>query len=270
MENEIKAPREFVTTDTHGCYKQLLACLEQAGFDFEIDKLIHLGDVCDRGPNTFEVVELLLRIKNLVAIKGNHDDWFNVWLRTGKHPGWWLHGGVATIGSYGEAAKRKVNMFPRNGAFDTDFNSTDVPNTHKQFFRNQLIHHTDDKNRFFCHAGYDPTKLIDDHDDFEFFWDRELIYKLVDEYREKGTVANYEDINKFSRVFIGHTPTISFTKERKGGIIDYTLMKPQDFYPATPMYLGQLVDLDTGGCFDDGKVTLIDITDDANHITYQA
>jgi predicted phosphodiesterase len=59
--------------DLHGNHKGLLQCLERSGFDNDVDTLISLGDVVDGHCESFEVVEELLKIKNLIAIKGNHD-----------------------------------------------------------------------------------------------------------------------------------------------------------------------------------------------------
>ena len=56
--------RIFVTTDTHGELDKLNDCLSQANFNNDEDQLIHIGDVVDRGPDSYGVVELLLSIKN--------------------------------------------------------------------------------------------------------------------------------------------------------------------------------------------------------------
>ena len=68
--------KTFVMGDVHGAYKALKQCLERASFDYQNDCLIQLGDIADGGNEVYECVEELLKIKNLVAIKGNHDDWF--------------------------------------------------------------------------------------------------------------------------------------------------------------------------------------------------
>ncbi len=66
--------RTFVIGDIHGAYKALVQVLERAGFDYENDKLISLGDVTDGWSETAESIEELMKIKNLVYIKGNHDE----------------------------------------------------------------------------------------------------------------------------------------------------------------------------------------------------
>ncbi len=44
--------KTFVIGDIHGAYRALRQCLERSTFDFEKDRLICLGDVCDGWPET--------------------------------------------------------------------------------------------------------------------------------------------------------------------------------------------------------------------------
>ena len=63
--------KTFVIGDIHGNYRGLMQCLERSNFDYDKDTLISLGDVVDGHSESYEVVEELLKIKNLIAIKGN-------------------------------------------------------------------------------------------------------------------------------------------------------------------------------------------------------
>ncbi|WON93823.1 metallophosphoesterase [Sphingobacterium sp. UGAL515B_05] len=93
-------PKIFVMGDLHGAYKALIECLKRAHFDYENDTLIQLGDVVDGNPQVYECVEELMKIKNLIAIKGNHDAWFQKFLENDFHPQLWNYGGIATLESY--------------------------------------------------------------------------------------------------------------------------------------------------------------------------
>ncbi|MET0786893.1 MAG: metallophosphoesterase, partial [Paenisporosarcina sp.] len=64
--------RTFALGDVHGNYKGLMQCLKRSGFNNEKDTLIQLGDVVDGFSESFECVEELLKIKNLISIRGNH------------------------------------------------------------------------------------------------------------------------------------------------------------------------------------------------------
>ena len=100
--------RRFVMGDIHGGHKALVQCLERSGFDRDKDQLIQLGDITDGFQDVYECVEELLKIKNLVAIRGNHDEWFREFIESGYHPAGWGFGAIATARSYlGLTAKYK-------------------------------------------------------------------------------------------------------------------------------------------------------------------
>src|SRR6188508_662837 len=172
--------KTYVVGDIHACHNQLKQALELANFDFNNDTLISLGDVVDRGSDSYLVIEELLKIKNLIAVKGNHDVvWFN-YLKTGEHEWGFGQGGSNTLQSY-------VN-------YDCD------PNIHFDFFNNQIDYYVDNKNRLFIHAGYDIDWPIKTTHKSEYYWDRDMIKKFV--FAKKPLV----NADNFTEIFIGHTP----------------------------------------------------------------
>ena len=93
--------KTFVIGDIHGAYQALLQCLEVSKFDSNKDRLICLGDVCDRNKQVKECIDELLTIPNCVYILGNHDAWALEWAVDGKAPQEWLdQGGAETLMSY--------------------------------------------------------------------------------------------------------------------------------------------------------------------------
>src|SRR5580700_10417135 len=92
--------REFVMGDLHGSCRALKQCLKAVNFDFQKDRLIQLGDVVDRNPEVYECVEELMKIRHLIVVRGNHDDWFDEFCLTGRHPANWRYGGMDTARSY--------------------------------------------------------------------------------------------------------------------------------------------------------------------------
>ena len=81
--------------DIHGNYRGYKQCIERSKFRNDVDKLIQLGDVADRLPETVQVVEHLQSIKNLVALRGNHDVWIKEWLASGTESDVWMNNGLA-------------------------------------------------------------------------------------------------------------------------------------------------------------------------------
>ena len=67
---EIRKGRTFVIGDIHGAYLSLVNLLEQVNFNYELDTLIVLGDVCDGWSQTPEAIEKIAREK-LKMVKPN-------------------------------------------------------------------------------------------------------------------------------------------------------------------------------------------------------
>ena len=261
--------RTFVTTDTHGCNKELNEVLSLANFDFNNDILVHIGDCTDRGPDSFGVIETLLKIKNLISIRGNHDEWMLQFITQGYHPSLNHNGVYKTFVSYMQSLELdydEAHLVQKMSGISTNFSPKHMPTSHKNFFKNQRLYYVDDQNRLFVHAGFDPMEKIQHQNKQDLVWDRTLVQRLGERYEDGEVIDNFPDVNFFKRIFVGHTPTIIF-KEKVDKVSPIWLPGGVPF--SKPMYMGQLVNLDTGCCFGN-HLSLIDITDDDNHILYQS
>ena len=63
----------YIIGDIHGCYAKLNDLLEKISFNPYQDKLISVGDIINRGPNSLAVIELLSSLPNFQMVLGNHD-----------------------------------------------------------------------------------------------------------------------------------------------------------------------------------------------------
>lgn len=218
--------KTFVIGDIHGAYKTLVQCLERSGFNKEEDTLIQLGDVVDGWNEVYECVEELLTIKNLIAIKGNHDDWFREFCIYRIHPTNFQQGGEATRSSYNK-----------------HLGINNIPYEHMQFFDKQHLYYVDDQNRLFVHAGFDKNYLINEqHDKSVFYWDRGLWMNAVAYCGVDNTKMDknlFFDKNKFKEIYLGHTATtfLGFDK---------------------PLNAANIWNLDTGAGYK-GRLTIMDI-----------
>ena len=177
--------KRYVMGDIHGQPKALKQCFERSGFDMEKDMLICLGDVCDRGPGVRESIDMLLKIKNLVYILGNHDKWFLNWALYGYQEYIWLYqGGEQSINSY------------RDGK---------VPDEHIALFRNAPMYFLLE-NRLFVHAGIDPALSLEEQNEFNLLWNRDMVEYAFEIKDKEGLDLNVP----FSEIFVGHTPTINY------------------------------------------------------------
>lgn len=64
--------RDFVVGDIHGCLAELKQALTNVSFDENADRLFSVGDIADRGPNSYECLQLLFE-PWFFAVKGNHE-----------------------------------------------------------------------------------------------------------------------------------------------------------------------------------------------------
>jgi serine/threonine protein phosphatase 1 len=237
--------RTLVIGDIHGNYKGLLQCLERCQFDNENDTLISVGDVVDGHSQSFEVVEKLLSIKNLIAIKGNHDDWFNKWIVTGANPTNWKQGQEATGLSYLENSRPGKAWITANedfSRFEPSIRKDDIPDTHIDFFANQLPYHLDENNNLFVHGGFNRHERLEEQGDL-LWWDRDLWSQALSYGNMKAVDGirhpKFKMVGDYNEVFIGHTSTQFWGEEN-------------------PMNAANIWNLDTGaGWF--GKMTIMDV-----------
>jgi serine/threonine protein phosphatase 1 len=179
--------KTFVIGDIHGAYKALLQCLELSKFDKKNDRLICLGDVCDRGIQIKECIDELLTIPHCVYILGNHDAWALEWAIDGKAPQeWWGQGGANTAMSYQDVG---------------------MPKEHIRFLSQALLWFVD-KNRLFVHGGFDPECSLKETSKEIFIWDRSLLKQAQERHL---TNPDYK-FGNYDEIFLGHSPTINFGK----------------------------------------------------------
>lgn len=77
-----KIGRDFIIGDLHGCYDKLMDKLNHVNFDETKDRLFSVGDLIDRGPDSFKCAELIYE-PWFHAVQGNHERMaFNTWLGT--------------------------------------------------------------------------------------------------------------------------------------------------------------------------------------------
>ena len=218
--------KKFVIGDIHGSNKALLQVLERSGFDKESDLLISLGDIADGWSEVPECVDTLLSIKNLIAIRGNHDVWCYDWFEMGATPLIWTQqGGKATLDAY-----------VRTGKMTED--------SHKEFWKNQIDYHIDDENRLFIHGGWDYVEGFPRGAMLpvnagsiakECHWDRSLLEGARSAFGDKNRPGKFKALEQFKEIYIGHTAM-----------------------NGEPKQFGNLWNLDTGAGWN-GQLTIMDI-----------
>lgn len=226
--------KTYIITDLHGNYRGLRQCLQKVNFDYEEDRLITLGDYVDGYSQSYEVIEELLKIQNLIPLLGNHDLVFRNYLQRGIHELHWEHGADKTAESYARFADREIKIQNTFRGWDINLTSFDVPDVHKEFFNKLLPYYLEDNN-LFVHGGINRHIPITEQSLSVLVWDRDF-FSSACTYHD----TNREYKNDFKKVFLGHSPTVIWETNK-------------------PMFMCNVINLDTGGGYANGKVTIMDL-----------
>lgn len=201
----------YVISDIHGCFNTFIKLLEKINFS-ENDKLYILGDIIDRGPDSYKIYTWVKERynKNVFMVLGNHEDMF-----------------IENIDDIGKK-KNEFNNLSANEKtkyFDNFFNVMAAwGEDHYGTIRNLLKDHSADEiiemAEFFrelpwylevncndaiwtlVHAGC--SLPLDKTSKDTFVWSRDLTFP--------GAGI------KGKNIIFGHTPTICDEYNREGGI----------------------------------------------------
>lgn len=153
--------------------------------------LIFLGDYVDRGKQSRELVDRLLKGFTgfeTIFLKGNHDETLLHFLvDPAVGAAWQSFGGLETLLSYGVVHEAGKSWAQTRGEF-----AAALPAAHLQFFKNLQLHATVG-DYLFVHAGIKPRVPLEEQREMDLLWIRE---EFLD------STAN------FGRIVVhGHTPT---------------------------------------------------------------
>ena len=213
--------RTLVTADIHGGYKTLIQCFERSKFDYENDRLIVLGDVCDGWDETRKVIDELIKVKNLIFVMGNHDVWVLDWMEDANHVQdnmlWVKQGGRMTLKSY---------MYEDH---------LDIPPEHVDFLKNKSHLWYEENNTLFVHGGIEINSLVVNNRAQDIMWNRDLITTAWKLWKS----GNSKKLTPYKEVWLGHTSTWAFGT-------------------GVPLICCDVIDVDTGGGYE-GKLTIMDL-----------
>lgn len=185
--------RVYVIGDIHGRVEPLAGILEKVRLDASRESagrrvLVFLGDYVDRGPQSRQVIDLLLADPapefEKVFLKGNHEAWLLAFLEdasVGKH--WLDGGGHATLLSYGVAQPARAptaeNLESRRKAL-----AAALPEKHKSFLAGLASYHVEGGYAF-AHAGIRPGVALDEQREEDLLWGS---VEFLEDRRDHGKV----------------------------------------------------------------------------------
>lgn len=170
--------RIFAIGDVHGRFDLLEAMHRQIADNIAADppgdwRIIHVGDYCDRGPDTRGVLSFLIERQHeeprVLSLRGNHDQGFLEFLGAGDATELFARfGGAQTAASYGVTAD-----FSPTGAEATKRALLEaMPDEHLRFLANLPLS-AEFGDFFFCHAGIRPGVPLDEQEPHDLIWIRE-------------------------------------------------------------------------------------------------
>jgi serine/threonine protein phosphatase 1 len=154
---------------------------------------VFLGDYIDRGPNSRQVIDLLIARQQgraVMPLKGNHEDCVLQFLHDPTVFTEWKNiGGLNTVISYGVTPPRRDHaQSQREVATALDHS---MPDSHRRFLQSLTLSFTCG-DFFFAHAGVRPGIPLQEQSQHDLLWIRE------------DFLLHEEDFGKF--VVHGHTP----------------------------------------------------------------
>ncbi len=171
----------FAIGDIHGYFDKLHTLMALLEVNKEKDILIFLGDYIDRGPQSMDVVEYLIRLSqngyHTVFLKGNHEAMLQDYLNGQDKTTFLLNGGNNTLESYGQHIDRFKNFI--------------IPPSHIKFFQSLLLFYETDLY-IFVHAGLVPKVPLNQQQEKDLLWIRDPF------------INSTYDFGK--TVIFGHTP----------------------------------------------------------------
>jgi serine/threonine protein phosphatase 1 len=170
----------YAIGDIHGQHDMLLDALTRIEADGGASaRVVILGDLVDRGPDSCAVIDTLIngieQGRDWIVLRGNHDQLFLDYLNDGKIDNpmirsrrSWLHevtGGPSTLASYGID-------FTRTGAALLSEARAGVPQSHRNFLATRPLSHIEG-DLLFVHAGIHPNLPLEWQTEEQLCWIRE-------------------------------------------------------------------------------------------------
>jgi serine/threonine protein phosphatase 1 len=166
--------RVYAVGDVHGRADLLARLFERIDDDrgsADVDCIeILLGDYIDRGPESREVIDMLIareKAHRVVCLIGNHEDMLQRALgMPSRMTEWMNNGGRETLLSYGVVPLSSKSELELNAELNAA-----LPESHRDFLhRLRLSHECGDY--FFVHAGIDPERPFDRQRAEDLLWIR--------------------------------------------------------------------------------------------------
>lgn len=241
--------RDFVVGDLHGCYDHFMNLLDFVNFDESIDRVFSVGDLIDRGPDSFDCLGLL-KEKWFYSVIGNHEDIYVKKLSS-------LRGVESGILNKSDVKLGDIHYIKSLEQYLSDIlNMPLIYEVEHLILGKFYVVHAEINSRHFLEAGLDveseKLELIDSSNNIELFfnylneknhlslektrelfWSRSMVERFFRENKKNLDIDDYSFINnqyfdKAYKVFCGHH------------IVPFPIHIGNQYYLDTGCFLGEL------------------------------
>ena len=201
--------RDFVIGDLHGCMSSLQKLMDNLKFNTEIDRMISVGDLIDRGHNSVAALDLL-REPWFHSVMGNHEHMMlDKFFGDGTEGGWlWFqNGGDWAMEAYNDYnAAFNTGTLPSRIPADSSMDIIDMLPLVEQLPYLITVNTKSGKKFHVIHAEFVPCQIITD----ELLEDPEHVRKFVSMVDIEGPCVlwarnmfnpfNYENLQNIDRI----------------------------------------------------------------------
>jgi len=253
----------YAVSDIHGNLNGFVLAAVQAGIiDANLNwiagdsTLVNLGDGIDRGPQSREVIDLLIKLCRqakeagglVKLLMGNHCamlldgrtsfGWYDCWIK---------NGGFNCIESY------SFLLADKHGEYDywDQDNAKKIYEYHREYF-DALEEFCVIDNNLFVHAGVEPGKTMQhltDGTDIDYTGSKSHLW-IRDQFYRHSSSDFVRDNYGVKRIIFGHSPTTRYILKDEN-----TQMAPVE------LMNGKLLGLDLGSYYPLGGVGIIKLTE---------
>ncbi len=158
-----------VIGDVHGRRDLLKRLLDRIAAELPDAVVVTVGDYVDRGPDSRGVLDLLGGQRDVVALRGNHEDMMLSFLDAPVEEGplWLFNGGVQTLESYGITGVSERSPAPDLARASAALTRALGP---RRMWLDQLPLTWSTGNLLVSHAGADPSRAPDDQEAADVLW----------------------------------------------------------------------------------------------------
>ncbi|MBR0261257.1 MAG: serine/threonine protein phosphatase [Selenomonadaceae bacterium] len=194
LKNDSPYKKIFVVADIHGCFDKLMSLWKKLEVT-DNDLVIFLGDYIDRGAQVAETIKWILeqsKRENFIFLRGNHEQMMlDTFQKRMDKITWLFNGGQTTIRGLSKLkAEDKI--------FIEQF---------LNFVENLPLSYSieiGERTFFFCHAGVDSSKPLEEQTEDFLLWAREEFFDTYD--GEAVIIGGHSPVQAFKRFGVADNP----------------------------------------------------------------